>query len=87
MLRRDERGLAMGIVGFFAIIMIGALLYILFNPALAEVFTMTADQAQTSKSTDQINLAEQIWGGVLFYILFLATLYLIAKSVLETKAP
>lgn len=83
--RSDERGLAMGIVSFFAMLTIAALLFTLFNPAMTEVFSMTSSQAQTSAGQEQIDLAEQIWNAVLFFMLFLSLLFIVARSVFESK--
>jgi len=83
----DERGLAVAIVGFFAMIIIAALLYTLFGEAMTELFAMTSGQAQTTHGTDQINLAETIWNNMLFYALAVAVIFLIARAVVESRGP
>lgn len=83
-LRDDDRGLAVGIVVFFMMFIVGALLFTLFDPALSPLFDMTRDQAQTSGATDQINLAEGIWDNMLYVVAFFAVIFLIGRSVRES---
>lgn len=85
--RNDRRGLAVGIIAFFAMIIIGALIFTLFNEALLEVFSMTKSQAQTQHGTDQIAQAETIWNWVLAWVLGVAVLFIIARAVVESRGP
>lgn len=83
----DNRGLALGIVKFVAVIVIGVLLYTLFEPAASEIFSTTTSQADTSSTTDQIGLAESIFSAMLFYVMFLGAIYLVVRSVFEQSRP
>lgn len=85
--RGDTRGLGIGIVAFAAMIVIAGLLFILFNDALSELFPMARSQTSSQQATDQINLAESIWGAILFYMLVLAMLFILARSVIESRRP
>lgn len=80
----DDRGIGVGIVIFFMMLAVGALLFILLDPAVSELFTMTRDQAQTSGATDQINLAEIIWNRILYVVGFFGALFLIGRAVRES---
>lgn len=82
---RRDRGLAIGFVAFFAILVISAVLYTLFDPAIGQLVTSASDQASHSTAQDQIDLAEQIWGLVLFFAVFLAFLFVIARAVFEQR--
>lgn len=83
-LRDDTRGLAVGIVVFFMMLIIGALLFILFDSALSPLFDMTRNQAETSGGVEQINLAEAIWDNILYVVAFFAVMYLIGRAVRES---
>lgn len=83
----DERGLALGIVSFFAMIGIAALLFILFDAALEPLFTTTAEQATTTEAGDQISLALGIWDNILYYALFVAVIFIIVRAILEQRTP
>jgi hypothetical protein len=79
----DTRGLAVGVIGFVAMIVIAALMYIMFEPAVGEMLGMSLDQASNQDVKDAINLRQQIFGGMLFFALFLSGVYLIARAVRE----
>lgn len=82
-----DRGLASGLLGFVAIIVIVALLYTLFNPAVSDIISMTSDQTTNSDAQSVIDVREQIWSYIQFFGLFLAALYIIAKAVSESRRP
>lgn len=86
-LRRDRRGLAVGFVLFFAALLIAALLYILLNPAMDAVSEMMLDQAESQDATDTINERMSIWNGLLFFAVFCAGLFIIARSTFESRGP
>lgn len=81
--RDDERGLALGLVTFIAMLVIGGLLFIVMNDAMVDVFDITSSQASQSGSQDQINSAKGIWDNIMFYVLFIASLFLIARAIRE----
>lgn len=84
-LRDDTRGLGLAIVGFAAILVVGILLFILFDPALETLFGMTSGQASTTEAQEQITLAQSVWAGIPFYLMALAAVMLIGRSVLESR--
>lgn len=83
--RGDDRALALGIVSFFAILVVSALLFILFNAAITEVISTATSQSQTATGQNQIDLVEQIWGGILVFVTGLALVFIIARSVFESR--
>lgn len=83
----DQRGLATGIIAFFAIIIAGALLFTMLAPAAQEIFTMSSDQASTTQATDAIDLRESIFMNSLYFVLLLAALTIIARAVFESRRP
>lgn len=85
--RDDRRGLATGIIGFFAILVVAALLFIMLDPALDTIFDMTLAQADSQRATDTIKMRQRIWAGVLYFVLLCAGLYIIARSVFESRRP
>lgn len=84
-MKRDERGLAVGFVVFFAAIVGAALLYIMLDPAMTTIIDMTRSQTTSSAATEQIDLASNIWGLLLFFAMFVSLLFIIARSVFESK--
>lgn len=81
--RGDDRAIALGIVVFFGIIIIAALLYLLMNTAMVDVFSFSSDQATHSGASDQIDMAETIWRNLLFVPLLLGAIFLIVRAVRE----
>ncbi len=82
-LRDDDRGLALGIVVFFAMIIVAALLYALASPAMSEILAFSSERAAESGGSQQVTTAETIWNNLLFVALFLAALFIIARAVRE----
>lgn len=85
--RRDERALSMGLFGFIAIIVITALLYTMLNPAIADVFAFSSEQATTTQAQDAIDRRQQIWGYMPMFGVFLAAIYLLSRAVFESRRP
>lgn len=85
MLTRDNRALGLGVVIFFAMIVIGALLYILLDPVMASIETMTLDQTNNPRAETVINERATIWGGILFFVVFVSVISIIARSVFESR--
>lgn len=82
-LASDKRGLAVGIAVFFGMLVLGALLYIVMDAALADVFDITSSSASSPGASDQITLAEAIWDNILYVVLFISMLFLIGRAVSE----
>ena len=81
----DNRGLAVGIAVFIAAIIGAALLYILLDPAAEALFTIARSQTSETVALNQIDRAAQIWGLLLFFPAFLAVMFIIARSVFESR--
>lgn len=84
-LRNDERGLALALVKFVFILVIGAMLFVLFDAAASQLFTSTLDQTSNSVATTEINNAKGVWGLILFVVVLFAGLYLVMKAVNEQR--
>jgi hypothetical protein len=84
-LRGDRRALGLGTLGFFAILTVSALLFILMNPALTDIFAMVLGQTNNQQATDVIEMQRTIWGLILFFPLLLAAIFIIARSVREAS--
>lgn len=83
----DERAQAHGIIVFFAMIITGALLFTIFQPAIDQFLASMLSQTDNQVATDVINERQRIWGLILFYVVFVAGLALIARSVLQSRSP
>jgi hypothetical protein len=86
MLHRDDRGLAVGIVAFVALISI-VLLWVLLNGGMEIVFDTADSQTTDATAESEIATAEKIWGLLPFYLLFLGVMMLVARAVLESRRP
>lgn len=84
MLPDDDRGLALGVVIFFAILIAGVLLYTLFSEAINPILSMTESQAQTPGGAEQISLAQTIWNNVVYIPIFFAGIFIIARAARES---
>lgn len=82
---KEDRALAIGIVGFIAMVAIAAILYTLFDPAVSQLTTTTLDATNNQDATDVINERNTIWGLFLFYALFLSAVWVIARAVRESN--
>lgn len=81
--RDDDRGLALALVVFFAMIIISALLYIALNLAWVDVVGVMGEQTTNPEATNQINEAKSIWNNIMYVPLFFGALFLIARAVRE----
>lgn len=81
--RDDDRGLALGIVVFFAMIIIGALMFIMMDTAMIDVFGFATADAPSQGAQDQITLAQNIWNGILYAVVFISMIFLVARAVNE----
>jgi len=86
-LDRDERGIGLGIVAFFAMIVIAALLFILLDPAIGQLATSSSSAAESPTAQEQIDLATTIWNKILLFPLFVALLFVVARAVVESRGP
>lgn len=84
-LRRDDRGLATGVIAFVAVIVVSALLYTLFEPAAQGVFNMSSSQADSTQAQNAIDRREQIFSLMLYFCLFLGSVMFIARAVVESR--
>lgn len=87
MMRMDERGQAHGIIMFVAMVVTGALLFILFQPAADAILNAMLDHASSQQAKDVISERQRIFGLILFYVLFLSGLTLIARAVFQSRSP
>lgn len=83
----DNRAQAHGLVVFFAMLVTGALLFTIFQPGVENVLNSMLAQTDNQAAKDVINTRLTIWGYILFYVLFVAGLTLIARSVLQSRSP
>jgi hypothetical protein len=86
-MRRDQRGLATGLLGLAAILVVAALLYTLTDPAAVKIFELASDTTTNQQAQDAIDQRERIWNLVLYAILFIASVYIIARAVFESRRP
>jgi hypothetical protein len=84
-LHADDRAVGLAIIGFFAMLVVGALLFILLDPAISQLTTTASSDNPTAQT--QVDLASAIWDNILFVPLFVGILFLTARAVLESRAP
>jgi hypothetical protein len=85
--RRDERALGIGIVLFFAMITIGALLFVLMNPVVTNLESMMLEQTDAQTAENAIAERATIFGGILWFVLFAAGLFILARAAAESRGP
>lgn len=83
----DNRALATGIIGFVAMIVIAALMFIMLDSAATEIFSMSMAQADSAQAKNAIELRKKIWSSILFFTLFLAAIFIVARAVFESRSP
>lgn len=83
----DQRGLAIGIMLFVAIIVTGAFVYIMLNPAVEQVEKKMLDQSDDVETDNMIKQRATIFYKLPFYILFAAGMFLVARAVFESRRP
>jgi membrane protease YdiL (CAAX protease family) len=83
----EDRGLASAFIGFFLILIVAALMYTLLDPAMAEIVNHALANSPNQQATDAINRREEIWSNILYFILFLAAIFIIGNAVFESQRP
>lgn len=85
--RDDDRGLANGIIVFFAMLIVAGVLFIMLDQGITEVFDTSSSLATQEGARDQQNTANDIWQNIMFVPLFYAVLFLVARAVREGSRP
>lgn len=86
-MRADTRGLANGIIGFVAVIVVVALLYTLMTPAFTGVTDSMSDHTTDADAQGQIDQANRIWTAMPLVGLFLAALLVLGRATFESGGP
>lgn len=84
---RDDRGLALAIVGFVALVVVCGLLFALMNPTIGGLADHASQQSNDPVVQDQVDRATQIWGLILFFVIFLGLIGLIVRATVESRGP
>lgn len=85
---RDDRGLGIGLVVFASMIALVAFLFaLLYLEGLIPMFNSAESAAQTQQGTDQILEFKSIATAMGIYGVAVAVLFLIARSVVESRGP
>lgn len=83
----DDRALGVGIILFFAVFVIGALLFVLLDPAFDQVKQTSLNQTSNSNATQAINERATIWENILFIPLFIGAIFIVARAAFESRRP
>lgn len=81
----DDRALASGLIGFIVILVIGAILFGFLAEPMSSVFAAGSEQATTQQAQDAIDLRQQIWNSVLYFVMFLAGVFILSRAVFESR--
>lgn len=84
-LARDRRGLAISLVAFIAALVLAALLFIVMDAALADVFAVSNEQADHAGASTFISDIEAVWDRILLAVLFVCMLFIIGRAVIESE--
>lgn len=82
---REDRALASGLLGFFAMLVVAALLYTLFNEAAQQLFITTTAVGTGAEAQAVIDERQTIWGFILAYAMLISGAFLIARAVVESR--
>lgn len=86
--KADDRGLASAVIGFIAILVVGAMLFIMLDPAMQRIFSEFSTRNPTTQQVqDTIALHRAIWGSILALPLAIGLVYIIGSAVLESRRP
>lgn len=83
----DDRAQAHGIIAFIAMIAVGGLLFVLFQPAADTLLDSMLTQSSSQEASDVITERQTIFGYILMWVVFVSVLFLIARSVLQSRSP
>lgn len=86
-LRKRDPALASGILAFVALLVMAVLLFTLMNPPISEITSMMSARNPPAEAQTAIDTRESIWGAMLFYVIFLGTIMVIARAVVESRRP
>lgn len=84
-MRHDQRAQASGLIVFFLILGISALLWGILDFGLGKIFTSTLAQTNSQQATGVIETRQAIWSNLLFFILAFGGVTLIARSVVQSR--
>lgn len=83
-----DRALASGVIVFIMMIVVAGLLFIVLNAAVTDLNSAASGYTDDADAQNHIDLlVNQVWLGVLVFALFLATLFIVARAVLESRRP
>lgn len=80
----DDRGLWIGLFSFIVMLTVGALLYILLEPAASAVFTFALDQSNNARVTTAVERRQTIFSNILAFVLVLASISFLARAIRES---
>lgn len=84
-LGRRERAQAGGFIVFLLMIAVAALLWGLLNTAASDIFTDLLAGTSDQQATDAIEQRQTIWQNTLFAVLAVATMFLLARAVRQSR--
>lgn len=84
-MRQPHRGQASGFIVFFLIIGLTALLWGILNIGVQQIFATTTNQTASAQAQGVIATRQAIWDNILFFILAFAGVFLIARSVVQSR--
>lgn len=67
------------------ILITGALLWAIFNPAASKIFSMVRSKSTTSAAADHIDIVEAVWTNMAFFVLFAGLMYILARAYYEAE--
>lgn len=86
-LSRDQRALGIGIILFFAVFVVSALLFIMLDPAMDQLEQTSLNQTSNQNATAAINERKQVWDNILFVPLLIGGVFIIARAAFESRRP
>lgn len=81
----DERGLANGLLIFGAVLVIGALMVIVLNPIMTELFPIIQDRCDVTACTTGEGYVNDAWTFFPWFALMLGALMFIRAATVESR--
>lgn len=82
---RVSRAQAGGFIIFLLMVAVGALLWGLLDAAASDIFADLLAQTSNPDATDKIEQRQTIWQNTLFAVLGVATMFLLARAVRQSR--
>jgi len=83
--QRSRARLGVGIIVFFAMIVAGVLIWTLLNEPVTTTLAFGTDYSTSSTADTYLGYLTSVWGYLLYFVLFIAGVFLLGRAVFEGR--